>query len=50
MRQTDRRGKDGVTADRPDLIVLDFVVLDEVTGWQFLHLLPGHDHPSHWLL
>ncbi len=28
-----------VKADRPDLIVLDFIVLDEGKGWQFLQLL-----------
>jgi CheY-like chemotaxis protein len=28
-----------VKADMPDLIVLDFVILDEGKGWQFLQLL-----------
>ncbi|MFT4040394.1 MAG: response regulator [Thermomicrobiales bacterium] len=28
-----------VEGDPPDLIVLDFVVLDELRGWQFLQLL-----------
>jgi len=28
-----------VKADRPDLIVLDFIILDEQRGWQFLELL-----------
>lgn len=28
-----------VKADRPDLILLDFIILDERRGWQFLELL-----------
>jgi CheY-like chemotaxis protein len=28
-----------VTAARPDVVVLDFVILDEGKGWQFLQLL-----------
>jgi CheY-like chemotaxis protein len=28
-----------VKADKPDLIVLDFIVLDEDKGWQFLQIL-----------
>ena len=28
-----------VKADRPDLIVLDFIIMDEGKGWQFLQLL-----------
>jgi CheY-like chemotaxis protein len=28
-----------VKADRPELIVLDFIILDERRGWQFLELL-----------
>jgi CheY-like chemotaxis protein len=28
-----------VKADRPDLIVLDFIVMDEGKGWQFLQML-----------
>jgi CheY-like chemotaxis protein len=28
-----------VKAERPDLIVLDFIVVDEGKGWQFLQLL-----------
>jgi two-component system, OmpR family, response regulator VanR len=28
-----------VKADQPDLIVLDFIVLDEGKGWQFLQML-----------
>ena len=31
-----------IIADRPDLLVLDFVLLDEVRGWQFLHRLRMH--------
>ena len=30
---------DRVKADKPDLIVLDFIVMDEGKGWQFLQLL-----------
>jgi CheY-like chemotaxis protein len=28
-----------IEADRPDLLVLDFVIQDEGKGWQFLQLL-----------
>ena len=28
-----------VKADRPDLIVLDFIIMDEGKGWQFLQML-----------
>jgi CheY-like chemotaxis protein len=30
---------DRVKAERPDLIVLDFIVVDEGKGWQFLQML-----------
>ena len=30
---------EGEKADKPDLIVLDFVILDEGKGWQFLQIL-----------
>ena len=30
---------DRVKTDRPDLIVLDFIVVDEGKGWQFLQML-----------